>query len=132
MFVEISFWSAVVGEKFVFHEAYKEVGVARSHFSSHCKTLDLFVVVVASSARQSKVSELGFFDSTLIKKVFECLEAFTVGNYSVLQCTDIMSMLKMILFSPGKLKVRKFSSSWLLSFTYEGNDLTMGVMTLSK
>ena len=45
---------------------------------------------------------------------------------------DIMSMLKMILFSPGKLKERKFSSAWLLSLIYEGSDLTMGVMTLSK
>ena len=38
----------VVGEKFVFYEAYEEVGVARSHFvGSHCNTVDLFVVVVA-------------------------------------------------------------------------------------
>ena len=36
----------VVGEKFVFCEAYEEVGVARSHFGSHCNTVDLFVVVV--------------------------------------------------------------------------------------
>ena len=59
----------VVREKFVFDEAYEEVGVARSHFGSHCNTVDLFVVVVTkrktvecenSSARRSKVSELGF------------------------------------------------------------------------
>ena len=62
----------VVGEKFVFDEAYEEVGVARSHFGSHCNTVDLFVVVATnyanekqlsvrtSSARRSKVSELGF------------------------------------------------------------------------
>ena len=36
----------VVGEKFVFYEAYEEVGVARSHFGSLCNTVDLFVVVV--------------------------------------------------------------------------------------
>ena len=36
----------VVGEKFLFYEAYEEVGVARSHFGSHCNTVDLFVVVV--------------------------------------------------------------------------------------
>ena len=36
----------VVGEKFVFYEAYEEVGVVRSHFGSHCNTVDLFVVVV--------------------------------------------------------------------------------------
>ena len=34
----------VVGEKFVFDE---EVGVARSHFGSHCNNVDLFVEVVA-------------------------------------------------------------------------------------
>ena len=36
----------LVGEKFVFYEAYEEVGVSRSHFGSHCNTVDLFVVVV--------------------------------------------------------------------------------------
>ena len=36
----------VVGEKFVFYEAYEEAGVARSHFGSHSNTVDLFVVVV--------------------------------------------------------------------------------------
>ena len=36
----------VVGEKFVFDEAYEKVGVARSHFGSHCNTVDLFVIVV--------------------------------------------------------------------------------------
>ena len=59
----------VVGEKFVFYEAYEEVGIARSHFGSHCNTVDLLVVVVTkrkqlsvrtNSARRSKVSELGF------------------------------------------------------------------------
>ena len=42
----------VVGEKFVFYEAYEEVGVARSHFGSHCNTVDLFVVVVVVKARR--------------------------------------------------------------------------------
>ena len=36
----------VIGEKVVFDEAYEEVGVAGSHFGSHCNTVDLFVVVV--------------------------------------------------------------------------------------
>ena len=45
---------------------------------------------------------------------------------------DVISMVKMILFSPEKLKVRKISSAWLLSLIYEGSDLTMGVMILSK
>ena len=44
---------------------------------------------------------------------------------------DVMSMVKMILFSPEKFKLRNISSAWLLSFMYEGSDLTMGVMTLS-
>ena len=45
---------------------------------------------------------------------------------------DVISMVKMILFSPEKMKVRKISSAWLLSLIHEGNDLTMGVMILSK
>ena len=45
---------------------------------------------------------------------------------------DVMSMVKMILFSPEKLKLRNISSAWLLSLIYEGSDLTMGVMTLSR
>ena len=45
---------------------------------------------------------------------------------------DVMSIVKMILFSPEKLKLRNFSTAWLLSLIYEGSDLTMGVTTLSK
>ena len=45
---------------------------------------------------------------------------------------DVMSMVKTILFSPEKLKLRNISSAWLLSFIYEVSDLTMGVMTLSR
>ena len=36
----------LVGEKFVFDEAYEEIGVARSHFGPHSNAFDLFVVVV--------------------------------------------------------------------------------------
>ena len=43
-------------------------------------------------------------------------------------CKDVISMVKMILFSPEILKL----SAWLLSLIYEDSDLTMGVMTLSK
>ena len=44
---------------------------------------------------------------------------------------DVMSIVKMILFSPEKLKLRNIWSAWLLSLIYEGSDLPMGVMTLS-
>ena len=44
----------------------------------------------------------------------------------------VMSMVKMILFSPEKLKLLNNLGAWLLSLIYEGSDLTMGVMTLSK
>ena len=37
----------VVREKIVFNKTYEKVGVARSHFRSHCNAVDLFVVVVA-------------------------------------------------------------------------------------
>ena len=43
----------VVGEKFVFDEAYEEVGVARSHLGSHCNTVDFFVVVVTTERKNS-------------------------------------------------------------------------------
>ena len=45
---------------------------------------------------------------------------------------DVMSIVKMILFLPEKLKLRNLSSAWFLSLIYEGSDLTMGAMTLSK
>ena len=45
---------------------------------------------------------------------------------------DVMSMVKMILFSPEKSKLRNILSAWLLCLIDEGSDLTMGVMTLSK
>ena len=47
---------------------------------------------------------------------------------------DVMSMVKMILFSPEKLKLRNVLSAWLLSLIYDayGSDLTMGVMTLFR
>ena len=43
-----------------------------------------------------------------------------------------MSVIKMILFSPEKLKLRRISSAWLLSLIHECSDLTMGAMTLSR
>ena len=45
---------------------------------------------------------------------------------------DVISMVKMILFSHEILKVGKISSAWLPSLIYEGSDFTMGVMILSK
>ena len=47
-------------------------------------------------------------------------------------CKNVVSIVKTILFSPEKLKLRNISSAWLLSLIHEGGDLTMGVMTLSK
>ena len=58
--VKIRFWSVVVGEKFVFYEAYEEVGVARSHFGSHCNTVDLFVVVTVVTKRKALECENQF------------------------------------------------------------------------
>ena len=42
---------------------------------------------------------------------------------------DVISIVKMILFSPEKLKVPKNSSAWLLSLMYEDSELTMGVVS---
>ena len=67
----------------------------------------------------------------LIKKY---LSAWRPSLLGITVYKDVMSMVKMILFSPEKLKLRNISSAWFprLSLIYEGNDLTMGVMTLSR
>ena len=45
---------------------------------------------------------------------------------------DVMSLVTIILFLPEKFYVRTISRTWLLSLIYEGTDLSIGVMTLSK
>ena len=82
-----------------------------------------------NSARRSKVSELGFLIGRRLKKY---LSAWRPSLLGITVYKDVMSIVKMILFSPEKLKLRNVSSAWLLSLIYEGSDLTMGVMTLSK
>ena len=82
-----------------------------------------------SSARRSKVAELGFLIGCRLKKY---LSAWRPSLLGITVYKDGMSMEKMFLFSPEKLKLRNISSAWLLSLIYEGSDLTMCVMTLSK
>ena len=60
------------------------------------------------------------------------LSAWRPSSFGITVYKDVMSMVKMILFSPEKLKLRNISSAWLLSLISEGSDLTMGVMTLSR
>ena len=79
-----------------------------------------------SSARRSKVSELGLLTGRWFKKYFSAWRPSLLG---ITVYKDVISMVKMILFSPEKLKVRKISSAWLLSLIYEGSDLTMGRFT---
>ena len=52
----------VVREKFIFDLAYKEVDVPRSHFGSHCNTVDLFVIVVVKQLSVRTSSTRRFFD----------------------------------------------------------------------
>ena len=54
-----------------------------------------------NSARRSEVSQPSFFDRTLIKKVFEWLRPSLLG---ITVYKDVMSMVKMILLSPEKLR----------------------------
>ena len=84
-----------------------------------------------SSARRSKVSELRLLTGRWFKEYFSAWRPSWLG---ITVYKDVISMVKMILFSPEKLKVRKISSAWLLSliYMYEGSDLTMGVIILSK
>ena len=44
--VEFRFGSVVLIEKLVFNVAYKKIGVAGSHFSTHGHAIDLFVIMV--------------------------------------------------------------------------------------
>ena len=46
--------------------------------------------------------------------------------------SDVMSMVKISLSWPEKLKSRKFFSACVLSLMYDGKDLTIGVIILSK
>ena len=72
----------VVREKFIFNKTYEKVGVASSHFSSHCNAVDLLVVVVCvrtSLARRSKVSELGLFTGRWFKKYFSAWRPSLLG-----------------------------------------------------
>lgn len=43
-----------------------------------------------------------------------------------------MTIVGIIVVSPKELNARKLSSEWLLAFIYEGRDLTIGPMILSK
>ena len=45
---------------------------------------------------------------------------------------DVMTIVGMIVVSPKELKAQKLSSAWLLAFIYEGRNLTIGPMILSK
>ena len=45
---------------------------------------------------------------------------------------EVMSMVKINLFSPDKVKSQNVFSAWLVSVMWDGKDLTMGTMILSK
>ena len=45
---------------------------------------------------------------------------------------NVMSLVKMILSWPEKLKSRKIFSACVLSLMYDGKDLTIGAIILSK
>ena len=82
-----------------------------------------------TSSARSKVSELGFSTGRWFIKY---LSAWRPSLLGITVYKDIMSIVKMILFSPENLKARKISSAWLLSLIYEGSDLTkvLGVVMM--
>ena len=45
---------------------------------------------------------------------------------------EVMSIVKINLFSPEKVKSRKIFSAWLVSLMWDGKDFTKGTMILSK
>ena len=44
---------------------------------------------------------------------------------------EVMSIMKINLFSLEKVKSRKIFSAWLVSLMWDGKDLTMGTMVLA-
>ena len=65
-----------------------------------------------NSARRSKVFELGLLTGRWIKKYFSAWRPSLLG---ITVYKDVISIVKMILFSPEKLKVRKISSACMVA-----------------
>ena len=81
------------------------------------------------SARWSNVSELGFLLERWSKK---SLSARSPSLFGMTVYKEVMSIVKINLFSPEKVKSRKIFSAWLVSLMWNGKDLTKGTMILSK
>ena len=94
---------------------------------AHFLTFVVKIGVVTAKAPQSKklrgwngkVSKHGPLTGRWFKKYFSAWRRSLLG---ITVYKDVISMVKMILFLPEKLKVRKISSAWLLSLIYEGSD----------
>ena len=63
-----------------------------------------------------------------MEKVFKCLKTFAIGNDCV---QNVMSMVKISLSWPEKLKSRKIFSACVLPLMYDGKDLTIGVKQIN-
>ena len=70
-----------------------------------------------------------FFDSALIEKVFECLKTFAIGNDCLQRC-NVPGENKFVL--AGEIEIAEIFSACVLSLMYDGKDLTIGVIILSK
>ena len=62
------------------------------------------------------------YSGVRVAAFFEKLAHFFAFVVKVGVVTAEASLVKMILFSPEKLKLRNVSSAWLLSLIYEGSD----------
>ena len=106
----------MIPEKLLFDEAHKKVSITRSHFSAHSDSVNLLVIVIRERKAVKRENEFEankrfgarLFVSALVKKIFECQEPFVVV---VTVYNEVMSIVKMSLFWPGKLKSRNVLSA---------------------
>ena len=72
-----------------------------------------------SSARRSNVSELGSFVERWSKYN---LSAKSPSLFGMTVHKEVMSIVKINLFSPEKVKSRKIFSAWLVSLMWDGKE----------
>ena len=116
--VEFRFSAVECVEKLLFHEADKKISITRFHLSGHSDSVNLLVIVIrekekqlslrTSSARRISVSVLGSLLARCSKKYLSARNPSWLG---ITVYNEVMSIVKMSLFWPGKLKSRNVLSA---------------------
>ena len=106
-------------EKFLFDEVDKKVSITRSHFSVHSDSVNLLVIVIRERKavkRENDFSEANkrfgasLFVSALIKNNLSARSPSWLG---ITVYNEVMSIVKISLSWPGKLKSRNVLSKTL-------------------